>query len=196
MVYRTDKNNISNFYSAKSVIFKYPISYGIIIHRRSYYPPRAYFGSHSLSGLQVDDEMKTENNVGDLSQLPSDDKQYELNLEKKSVKVCDECKLSKSVQFFYKKNKSSDNTCKNCRCVQRKNRYNASSNCKIDNTKKEALSGIRRPSVANGSKPNLLTPEDIQKIAEAMLILEGWQVDVDTQRDLSNSNLIPSSKQE
>ena len=138
--------------------------------------------------------MKTENNVGDLSQLPSDDKQYELNLENTSVKVCDECKISKSVQFFYKKNKSSDNTCKNCRCIQRKSRYKVSISCKAEKTSSEALSGSRRPPGANVNRPMLLTPEDIQKIAEAMMILEGWQADLDTQGDLSNSNLISPNK--
>lgn len=139
--------------------------------------------------------MKTDYIVGDLDQLPSDYKQDELNLEKASLKICDVCKFSKSLLCFYKKNKSTDNTCKGCRCVQRKSRYKASNNCKTDNAKSGTLSSGTRPPGANTSKPRLLTSEDIQKIAEAMLVLEGWQSDLNPQRDLSNSNLISTNKQ-
>lgn len=135
--------------------------------------------------------MKVENYVGDLCQLPSDEKQDELKLEQANVKICSVCKTVKPLHDFYSKHKDLDSTCKTCRCVQRKKRYKAS-------PKKVCIESSfdSQPSTKEiFNEPCLLTSEDIKKIAEAMLILEGWQIDLDTQRDLSNSNLMSSNKQ-
>ncbi len=134
--------------------------------------------------------MKTESNVGDLDQLPSDDKQDELKLEQASAKICCVCMVAKPFESFYQKHKTSDGTCKSCRCIERKKRYNRS----VASSHTHTSSDHKTTDKVISRKPNLLTKDDIQKIAEAMLILEGWQMDLGTQQDLSNSNSISPTK--
>ncbi len=77
--------------------------------------------------------MKTENNVGDLPQLPSDDKQDELNLEKngtprKDVKSCSVCNNEKPLGDFYSKGGRTDSACKACQKKKKKTKYVANKN--------------------------------------------------------------------
>jgi hypothetical protein len=134
-------------------------------------------------------DMKTQNIVGDLTQLPSDVKQDALKLDQTDGKCCEKCNVSKSIGDFYKDGR--DNTCKDCRKLARGQRYR-SEKAHLPTSSADEPSANKTPhkgSSASKKRP-LLSAEEIHQLAEAFLLLERWQNENEAHGDLSNSNLI------
>ncbi len=127
--------------------------------------------------------MKTEVFVSDLPNCEADLNKFSLKLEQLEKK-CEKCHLIRTPTDFYKNGQ--DNTCKVCRKHARNIRY------------RDKAPSLQSDKTDNGchnkhhTKKNrqLLTDDEIRHLAEAFLMLESWQADIDTQRDLSNSNSI------
>ncbi len=101
--------------------------------------------------------------------------------------VCSYCNQEKTInQFYFKKNRF-DNTCKECRRTARKLRYK-------DGLSEELAPACRdvplsEEKAKKAPRKQLLSQEDIQKIAEAFLLLEFWDAE-NTQGKISNSKSI------
>lgn len=127
----------------------------------------------------------------DLSPLASDLKELELN-SGTEAKHCERCAQIKPLDDFYKNGQ--DKTCKTCRRSARNQRYEkAKSESRIAIETKSSADNVASPEERKAKttkRHSLLSPEDIHQIAEVLLILEGWQSESDTQRELSNSKQI------
>jgi hypothetical protein len=119
--------------------------------------------------------------VVDLIQIASDPyKEFELNAEIET-KRCNKCDKRKTHNDFYKNGE--DKTCKDCRRIARSQRYERNKSLAKDELNTVSDAGVlhEHNKCKRANLPPLLSPEDIYKIAEVLLILEGWVADSDTQ---------------
>lgn len=112
-----------------------------------------------------------------------------------TTKCCSSCKQQKLLGDYYSKGSGTDRTCKECRRKRRNNRYNDSKSTETNPKLNDALAVSANPSEGFGTPKGTdhlhhIDPEDIRKIAEAFLLLEAWQMDLDTQQEISNSKQI------
>lgn len=101
--------------------------------------------------------------------------------------VCSHCNQEKTCNQFYFKSNRFDNTCKECRRTARKLRYKEGLNEELAPACKDVP--LQEEKAKKAPRKQLLSQEDIQKIAEAFLLLESWDAE-DTQREVSNSKSI------
>jgi hypothetical protein len=125
---------------------------------------------------------------------------FGLEPEMESSKPCSSCEQQKPLSEFYSKGNRTDSVCKNCRRVERRTRYSKSTGETSNTTTNNSVStsGKSSDELAESSSvdgANLLLPEQIRQVAELFLLLEGWQADLDTQQDLSNSKSIQKQMQ-
>lgn len=107
---------------------------------------------------------------------------------------CSSCQQIKNLNEFYPKGNRVDKTCKDCRRIERRERYG-----KLPLRDSPTQVSLKNPEVLRTPKPaipkTILTQEEIRSIAEAFILLESWSVDSDAEGEISNSKRIQTKTQ-